>query len=424
MDADILVIGAGISGLLAAADLSSAGKKVIILEGNTRVGGRISSIYDKGYAEPVQLGAEFIHGDLPLTKSLLKEANVKFDVVEQDFSRFKNDKMKQTEDPFSKWELFMDTLGKLNEDISLSEFLNKNFPGQKNAELRKWAKNYAAGYDAADAADASAKALFKEWQNEEDQYRIHGGYTGLINYLAGVCGKNGCSIILSDAVKTINWKEGLVTTTTIQGKTYKASKVIVTVPVGILQNTVSENSLTFDPEIPEVRKHVNNIGFGPVLKIVIRFTKPLWKVSGQQNSIRFILSDEKIPTWWTNPDGLPILTGWAGGPVSRKFAKKGRKSIMTSAVDALAEIFDRKPQEIRDAIDDFNFCYWGNEPFALGAYSYLKAGFPDVKKQLSIPVGDTIYFAGEAYGESKVSGTVESALVSARNISSLILGHR
>jgi len=41
MNTDVLIVGAGAAGLMAASKLSLAGKKVVVLEARSRIGGRI-----------------------------------------------------------------------------------------------------------------------------------------------------------------------------------------------------------------------------------------------------------------------------------------------------------------------------------------------------------------------------------------------
>jgi monoamine oxidase len=63
VDADAIVLGAGIAGLKAARDLHDAGLRVVVLEARDRVGGRIWT--DRGWGgAPVELGAEFVHGEV------------------------------------------------------------------------------------------------------------------------------------------------------------------------------------------------------------------------------------------------------------------------------------------------------------------------------------------------------------------------
>jgi len=75
---DVLIIGAGAAGLMAAYRLSASGKKVIVLEARNHTGGRIHTISHESFFKHAELGAEFIHGDLPVTLNLLKEADIKY----------------------------------------------------------------------------------------------------------------------------------------------------------------------------------------------------------------------------------------------------------------------------------------------------------------------------------------------------------
>ena len=75
-DFDVAVIGAGAAGLSAAAELASAGCSVALLEARDRLGGRIWTQCVPGLAAPVELGAEFIHGQAAVTTELLRAAGI------------------------------------------------------------------------------------------------------------------------------------------------------------------------------------------------------------------------------------------------------------------------------------------------------------------------------------------------------------
>ncbi|MGH9519579.1 MAG: FAD-dependent oxidoreductase, partial [Terriglobales bacterium] len=63
MDADVAVIGAGVAGLAAARALRAGGTEAIVIEARHRIGGRLWTLHPPDWPLPVELGAEFIHGE-------------------------------------------------------------------------------------------------------------------------------------------------------------------------------------------------------------------------------------------------------------------------------------------------------------------------------------------------------------------------
>src|SRR5262252_3480383 len=74
--ADVVVIGGGAAGLAAARRLSQAGRKVIVLEARDRWGGRVHTVRPAAWPIPVELGAEFIHGEAAETMTALQAAGL------------------------------------------------------------------------------------------------------------------------------------------------------------------------------------------------------------------------------------------------------------------------------------------------------------------------------------------------------------
>jgi monoamine oxidase len=66
--ADVIVVGAGVAGLAAAADLVSAGFNVVVLEARNRTGGRVYTVDSPGGA--VEMGAQW--SAPPLLSPLLR----------------------------------------------------------------------------------------------------------------------------------------------------------------------------------------------------------------------------------------------------------------------------------------------------------------------------------------------------------------
>ncbi|KAA8482584.1 monoamine oxidase [Arcticibacter tournemirensis] len=409
---DVLIVGAGISGLAAARKLTRDFKKVLILEAADRAGGRIADLREPGFPQPVMLGAEFIHGKLPLTMALLKEAGIHYYPVDGKSVRmFKGKEQRGDEDD---WSLVMEKLKSLKEDISLSEFLSRYIGGEKYEGLRESVLDFAKGFDAADPDYASSLSLSKEWQQEEgEQYRIEGGYGRLIDFMESECLLYGAEICYRETVKKVNWRTGFAEVITSSGNCYSAEKIIITVPVGVLKMEVTEpGAIEFNPPLPERIALIRSIGFGSVIKAVLYFEGAFWEAKTGTDT-GFIFSDEAFPTWWTQyPLSHPVLTGWLGGPDAESYRNATEDELLEMALHSLSRIFDMERAELKKSLLAFKISNWAANPFANGAYTYPTVSVPQPSEVLAAPVADTIYFAGEAAYQGIYGGTVEAALAS------------
>ena len=73
----VLVLGGGAAGLTAAEILSGAGLKITLLEGLDRLGGRMFTVRSKIGDLPIELGAEFLHGEKIDTWNYIRQAGLK-----------------------------------------------------------------------------------------------------------------------------------------------------------------------------------------------------------------------------------------------------------------------------------------------------------------------------------------------------------
>src|ERR1700754_1607011 len=113
MNQHILIVGAGAAGLMAARELSAAGHAVTILEADNRIGGRMQTLTGTGFSKPIEAGAEFIHGKLPLTLQLLDEAGIKYAPIEGKMLRIQNGKWIAQEEFTVGWDELMEHLQQL-----------------------------------------------------------------------------------------------------------------------------------------------------------------------------------------------------------------------------------------------------------------------------------------------------------------------
>ena len=75
MQAEIIIIGAGMAGLMAGRVFTAAGKNVLILDKGRRIGGRMSSRRDAGLL--FNHGAQFVTAHSPIFKDMCTEAAAK-----------------------------------------------------------------------------------------------------------------------------------------------------------------------------------------------------------------------------------------------------------------------------------------------------------------------------------------------------------
>ncbi|MEJ7767215.1 MAG: NAD(P)/FAD-dependent oxidoreductase [Chitinophagaceae bacterium] len=431
-EADIIVVGAGACGLMAARMLSKAGKRVAILEARDRTGGRIHTVDNHTFSTPTESGAEFIHGELPVTIGLLKEAGIKYHAIEGELWRHDAGSFMQEENFVEGRELLILRLQELKEDTTVAAFLDQFFSDEKFASLRNSVKGYVEGYDAADTTKASAFAFRDEWSADEisEQFRPNGGYHHLVQFMENDCRQSGCAIHLSSVVKEIRWQPGQVVVFTDKHTGYSAKKIIISVPLGIMQATpLFENALCFHPAIPEKIKAFQLLGFGAVIKILLNFREAFWKdgLRGHDGknlkSMGWLFSAAEIPTWWTQlPDKSSLLTGWLAGPRALKMKDLNDEQILDKTLRSLSEIFEMSVEELSNNLSDWRVNNWTADPFTLGAYAYSTLETHEAIKIVTEPVGDTLFFAGEALHDGARMGTVEGALASGQLVVKQVLG--
>src|SRR5690242_884492 len=201
----IIVIGAGAAGLMAARELGRAGKRVTILEARDRCGGRIAPLPVEEFGYRADGGAEFVHGEAPVTRRLLEEAGLSLGPVNGARWTMRNGAFARDEMPERNTDAFYRVLSELTSDMSVTALLDRYFAGPDFASLRQSVVRMVMGYDAADPDQASVLALREEWMHpgRSDQGRIVGGYGALIDFLVAECREHGADIRLQAPVSGI-----------------------------------------------------------------------------------------------------------------------------------------------------------------------------------------------------------------------------
>lgn len=428
-DPDVLIIGAGVAGLAAARAIATSGFSVTILEARDRTGGRIYTVRDPKLPVPIELGAEFIHGRPPETFELIKEVPLLACELPQRHWQVHDDLLIKSAEFFSDLEDVMDGMERIKDsDVSFRDYLNQHC---KNAsdQTRSAATMFVEGFNAARDKVISVRSLIHQNQAEDQidgdrQFRILTGYDGIIKHLESEARSAGALVSLNSIVKEVRWTRNNVNVI-VAGKnethTYKARCVVITLPLGILQlEPESPAAVRFIPEIQEKSNAIQLLRMGDVLKINLIFREAFWEQleldskEGRQSLMDFSFihgTDEKLPTWWTQlPVRTSMLVGWTGGTSAEQLTEGDDQAILTDALESLSAILRIPKSQIEYFLRASYFHNWRSDPFTRGAYSYIAVGGFDAPAELSRPVDDTLFFAGEATNTDGHMGTVHGAI--------------
>ena len=437
----IIVIGAGVAGLAAARALARAGEEVRVLEARDRVGGRILTLRDEALRLPIELGAEFLHGEAKEAAEATRAAGLLVCDVRGDRWRVEGKRLTRADDFWGEVET---VLGKLRSDRepdrSFQDFLDTGPGGPKLARARQTAREYVAGFHAADPALVSERALADggapEDPSEERLARVLDGYDGVP---ASFAAEVADSIEVGVVVREVRWRRGHVVVRAVERasgieREHEARAVVVSVPLGVLAADGGEGAIAFDP-VP--RTHIDaarKLTMGDARRVILAFDEPIWESvskrrlpkEAQLASMSFLHgADEHFPVWWTMmPVRAPVIVGWAGGPRAWAMSGLPDEEVVYRAVASLARSLGMTTRRVAGAVTSAWTYDWGADPFARGAYSYALVGGSTAARTLARSEQDTLFFAGEATDAGGRNGTVHGAIASGERAAKQILRTR
>lgn len=453
MSRHVLVVGAGMAGLLAAWKLVEAGCRVTLLEASARVGGRVRTELVDGIA--VELGAEFVHGRPPELVSLIAELGLKAtertgamihflpdgtlfareeDGVAREEDGSAEDAGESENDPFALLERLQGwSDAHPDEDLSFMAWAARQ--GVAGEALGS-AAGYVEGFNAADAREVSVRSLALQQMAEDAiegdvNAHVEGGYAQLAERMtARLQGESG-TVRLRAQVTAVEWVPGSVTAVLADGERVAADAAVLTLPLGVLQR----GSVAFVPEPADVLTQAKRMRMGDVCRMSLVFRRRWWaeidrEPKGALEEMSFLIGSERLDhggtprfdVFWTGFPALePVLTAWCGGPAALRFAGLDDHAIAHVACADLARIFGVSREAVLAEMVSHHRHDWGRDPLFGGAYSWVPVGAVDASARMCEPVADTLYFAGEHTDVTGHWGTVHGALRSGLRVAEQIV---
>jgi monoamine oxidase len=417
---EVVVVGAGAAGLMAARELARGGKQVTLLEGRERCGGRIETLPESEWGYAAEAGPEFVHGAARHTRGLMREAGLSLLPSHGEAWHAEDGKLSRDDRSTPHGGDFRRGLMALKEDLPVAEFLARDFGEAKYADLRRSITRMVEGYDAADPNRASTFALRDEWMARgiEQQGRIAEGYGAVMNFLLAECRRLGAAVEFGAEATAAEADAQKVSVRCRDGRSVAADAAILAVPLPLLGGIALPDEARAIADAAQA-----DIGFGNVVKILLRFSSRWWAARGGQDlsDMSFLFSSAAVPTWWTqHPREHPVLTGWLAGPRANAVAGLSSEQVIDRALASLAQNFAVTADWLKGQLVASCAIDWGADPLARGAYSYATPSTRALLDRLEHRDA-AILFSGEAFYGGPEMGTVEAAFASGWNAAQRVL---
>ncbi|ACA17447.1 amine oxidase [Methylobacterium sp. 4-46] len=385
-DAEVAVIGAGAAGLAAAAAVTRAGHSVAVLEARARIGGRAFTDGSLGPDRAFDAGGQYIHW---------AERNPWKAVALADGVRL-------TTDEAGPWpSLIIDGAPATDETrrrrragfVQLTALLDRDHPGED--------RSIGEAARAVDPALGQAAAGLTRLSlgEEPDRVSLHDydqlwagedlwvdGYGALVaRHHAGLPVRTGCP------VRRVDWSGPGVALDTPAGR-LRAAVAIVTVPVGVL----AAGALRFTPELPaDLAAAIDGLRMGAYTKVALALDPARAGDPRDAVILRSARGDAPDLTAYLEmrPFGRPLAVLHLGGDAARLLCEAGEAAAVAAATDAFASVFGATA---RASVTAGRLAAWWTDPFARGSYSLARPGRAGARAALRRPVGERLFFAGEA----------------------------
>ncbi|WP_410638791.1 flavin monoamine oxidase family protein [Amycolatopsis sp. lyj-346] len=392
-EVDVVVVGAGMAGLVCAHRLRSRGVGVLVLEAGPRPGGRTAGAEVDG--EPVDLGGQFIGPGQDRVYALAAELGIAtfptytagsnvletgtgrlrrfrgmaprlgpvtlLDVAQ---ARFRLDRLAGTIDTGTPWrspdaaaldgQTLQSWIDRTVRTRGGRRFLALAVRAIWACEPGELSLLHALFY----VKSAGSLSALTDFEGGAQQDRLVCGAHGLARRLAAGL---GAGLLLDTPVRRIEQDDRGATVITEAGTAWRTGQVVVAVPPPLASR------IAYHPPMPAVRDNLlQRLPMGSVLKYIATYPEPFWRTAGLSGAALSLRGPITMTVDSSPQSGRRgVLIAFVGGRAARDLAtcsEAGRRALL---LDALSRLFG-PPAARPTAFVEQN---WNDEPFTRGAYA-------------------------------------------------------
>jgi monoamine oxidase len=381
---DVAIVGAGSAGIAAARRLMASGLTVTVLEARERIGGRTLTRRFKGH--PLDLGAHWLHaGPInPLVKlgrarhEPLRRAPVNghFFVAGRPGSRAERAALDRA---FAMADRAMTQAAKAREDQPAAKTLPPMGPqGKRVAAIH--------GLVSGRPLDEVSLHDFPSMEYSDNLF-IAGGLGAYVRRLS-----HDLPVRLGTAVHAINWSGQDVRIESSAG-TLRSKAVIVTTPMAVLQ----QDAIRFAPALPnDVAQAIHGFTQGVYEHVVLHWPDSPFRGADRLASLTG--TRLRPPGLLTRIDGAPFHFFELDQPTAASFDRRDIHAPYRYAREVLAEQFGYRA--IRN-LSALHSTAWRHDPWSRASWAVVPPGLYAIRDVLKAPVGERIWFAGEALSRAQ-----------------------
>ena len=386
---DAVVIGAGSAGLSATAELMQKGVSVLCIEAMNRTGGRCYADTTT-FGLPIDIGGHWLHGfsENQFAKFGKKHKD-KFKIYPENAPSIVYNGKRKTE---------ANELWKIYKELKKIRHTNRAdvpFITLVPEKIKKSSWFDTAAKMVGDARDLDNFSTYDENVNWYDPGTGAGlcreGYGTLLAYY-----RKDVPVKLNTIVSEIKWGGKGVQVVTNKG-TINSKACIVTTSIGVLK----AEKIKFTPALPSRKiKALDGISMTYSNRVLMQLKKKFYRKFKNDTwfNTKCNSNGDKSPKTYYGSlkmGGSNVSLFGMSGQFAKDLGEEGDEAMIDFILNDLKSTFGSK--FYKKYFIKAKAIAWSKNPFTLGAYTGAIPGkAKNLRRELRMPVGDKIFFAGEA----------------------------